>query len=1512
MQQPDKHTLALPFEVINWFHHPFGRAIKYIFTGFLLACGILATTLPLQAGTITWVGGTDNNWATGANWDSTYAPGPLADVVIALDGVLVTLPNGIAITVNSLTLGGGTGAIETLRNGNQSSNGFRLTVTGNVTVASDGHLDIRGTGTVYVSDSLKVDGTLTNNGLLTLEWGSTITGNVVNNGAIESKNRKGSAIYGSLTNNAGSTLDIFAGINWSIAELSVNGDLTNAGRITLYNQERSADPGSMIYAYLKVNSGTFTNTLTGAIIDSSTNYGLLVRSITSADFDNQGTLIAKGYTALDIGVGPGLVSNPSNSGHIHAQQSINFTNVGTFTNSGTITIDTLKTLTLSGYSGAGTYTGSGEQFQGNGTLVLSNVALGVTAFPPLDSLSLTMGSNSSLTLTDSLIVCRSLTATGSSITAGGVRNQGTFSLDGGGSLSSPDKDIINNGTLVLSGGTITGAVTNNDSLNVSGTATITGAVTNGSGGELIMNSASLSVDGGLTNHGYLLAENHLAVTNGQLVNSATGTVSGSGTFAGDLVNQGLFEFSGSTSGGNHSNSGTFRINQGGMFSFQSGATFTNTDTVILDTAAILYITSGITFTNTGTVILDTTATLSISSATYQGEEGTLEGTGTLYLSSSTGHLGQKFVVKDAGVKLSMINSTIHVDSLINQTTLTARGDTVYADSVIINQGKLTLMPYYYYGLHCNAWYGPFINQDTLIVEPISSYSANEFLGGPVVNEPGALISVNSTDSQTATLTVDSSLTNHGKLELKNADDAAYFANLNVNKGWLTNTATGIINYLIYGQINADLDNQGGLMTVDITSTTATLTMNKNPALINNSGTIHVKAGEYFKVQYLDAFTNTGTVRIDSGTALQLVGPTSTRDGVFDNTVGTLSAAGTLLLSYLTANLGPKFVVSDSMTLSLSRAVVNTDSLINQGYLSVFRDTINGHVVNQDTASFGYWNTVNGSFENQAGAVLQLIGDLNNSSSTLTVDSALTNAGVMDMSTTYANSRGFVLTVSKGRLSNGPAGALTVTKGVSTNSYLDFKVDAPEHVNQGILTVDSAAVLTIAGTSFDNESGGVVQGKGTLDVTDVAFTNAGTVNPGGSPGILAIDGDLTQAATGVISIEIEGDNPGTGYDQLNISGTVALAGSLKVQLIDPYNPADGTTFLPLTYGSSNGVFESLTSSGGGTFLSTHITETGVYLTAGMGNSWPYIGRIADITALEDTTLAIALQTFDPDEGDVLVFNAVSFTQAVAVAIVVDTLKITPELNWNGRANIKVVVADPAGLKDSTEFVLTLTPVQDKPLAFDLLQPRDDSTVVITPAYQQLRLGLTWDRTEDPDGDYLYQDLVLTGDLTQLRAWSLGSTSSYVYWYYSEIIAAMSTAGKATFTGTWTIAARDQADTTEATNGPFNLTIDASAVLSVDGRGLIPEVYALHQNHPNPFNPTTTLRFDLPEAGDVTILVYDLMGRAVARLVERRMEPGYHAVVWSGLDEAGRQVPTGVYIVRMESTKYTKTVKMVLLK
>lgn len=94
--------------------------------------------------------------------------------------------------------------------------------------------------------------------------------------------------------------------------------------------------------------------------------------------------------------------------------------------------------------------------------------------------------------------------------------------------------------------------------------------------------------------------------------------------------------------------------------------------------------------------------------------------------------------------------------------------------------------------------------------------------------------------------------------------------------------------------------------------------------------------------------------------------------------------------------------------------------------------------------------------------------------------------------------------------------------------------------------------------------------------------------------------------------------------------------------------------------------------------------------------------------------------------------------------------------------------------------------------------------------------------------------------------------------------------------------------------------------------LPATYALYQNYPNPFNPSTTLRFDLPMATDVRIVVYDLLGREVVRLVDQRLEAGYHQLVWNGRDRSGRELPTGMYIVLMNTPEFTKSVKMVLLK
>ena len=93
----------------------------------------------------------------------------------------------------------------------------------------------------------------------------------------------------------------------------------------------------------------------------------------------------------------------------------------------------------------------------------------------------------------------------------------------------------------------------------------------------------------------------------------------------------------------------------------------------------------------------------------------------------------------------------------------------------------------------------------------------------------------------------------------------------------------------------------------------------------------------------------------------------------------------------------------------------------------------------------------------------------------------------------------------------------------------------------------------------------------------------------------------------------------------------------------------------------------------------------------------------------------------------------------------------------------------------------------------------------------------------------------------------------------------------------------------------------------GAQLRPERYALHPNAPNPFNPTTQIRFDLPVASLVRLTVYNVLGQEVARLVERQMPPGQHEVEW---DATGYR--SGLYFYALKADSYRAQRKMILLR
>jgi flagellar hook assembly protein FlgD len=98
----------------------------------------------------------------------------------------------------------------------------------------------------------------------------------------------------------------------------------------------------------------------------------------------------------------------------------------------------------------------------------------------------------------------------------------------------------------------------------------------------------------------------------------------------------------------------------------------------------------------------------------------------------------------------------------------------------------------------------------------------------------------------------------------------------------------------------------------------------------------------------------------------------------------------------------------------------------------------------------------------------------------------------------------------------------------------------------------------------------------------------------------------------------------------------------------------------------------------------------------------------------------------------------------------------------------------------------------------------------------------------------------------------------------------------------------------------------------GTELLPTDFTLEQNYPNPFNPSTRIDFSLPVAGDVTLMIYDVLGRSIRTLASGSYAAGHHTVTWDSRDGSGQTVASGVYFYRLEAGGTSTTRKMMLLK
>ena len=102
-----------------------------------------------------------------------------------------------------------------------------------------------------------------------------------------------------------------------------------------------------------------------------------------------------------------------------------------------------------------------------------------------------------------------------------------------------------------------------------------------------------------------------------------------------------------------------------------------------------------------------------------------------------------------------------------------------------------------------------------------------------------------------------------------------------------------------------------------------------------------------------------------------------------------------------------------------------------------------------------------------------------------------------------------------------------------------------------------------------------------------------------------------------------------------------------------------------------------------------------------------------------------------------------------------------------------------------------------------------------------------------------------------------------------------------------------------------------VMSVEPN-TIPNNFALYAAYPNPFNPSATIKFDIPEDSFVSLNVFDMMGRKIKTLLNDKISAGRRSIIWDGTNNLNQAVSAGTYFYMISTSKYKSTKKLILLK
>ena len=304
--------------------------------------------------------------------------------------------------------------------------------------------------------------------------------------------------------------------------------------------------------------------------------------------------------------------------------------------------------------------------------------------------------------------------------------------------------------------------------------------------------------------------------------------------------------------------------------------------------------------------------------------------------------------------------------------------------------------------------------------------------------------------------------------------------------------------------------------------------------------------------------------------------------------------------------------------------------------------------------------------------------------------------------------------------------------------------------------------------------------------------------------------------------------------------------------------------------------------------------------------PEIEDIDNQQIEEDGSLSIMVNVVSPIDIS-MTYHAESDTLDVVLSLDNSALTATPSANWNGTANILVMVTDENQLSDTTDFTLTVNAVNDPPEAFSVIYPTVSDTFS-THMNSDTLIAFNWEESSDVDSDVTY---TLTIELesfayTDIHE-NITDTTINISSNSFDPLLNITSQDEATFT--YYVHSSDDEYMISSDIGEFILSRE---VLGINDGLSVPETFTLHQNYPNPFNPVTTLQYKLPEDSFVDVTVYDMLGNVVNNLVHTSQSSGYKSIQWNATNNQGEPVSAGVYLYKIQAGDFVDTKKMILLK